>query len=707
MISVERITELANSFGRRIGRVPMAVGGIVLVAVVAILLFLAQDNWNFLRGPIAGFASARTGRAVRLDGDLRAHLLSWTPQIDIGGLKIGKPSWAGSGDVADVQFARLQLRLLPLFIGRLELPLVELRAMRLDLLRDTAGRESWALDAKSTGRPFKLPPINRFLITDGRVRLVDQTRKFVLSGQVQANERPTSADGRGFSLTGDGTLNSETFQLQATGGPLIAIKRDQPYPFRLDVQAGASHALVAGQIVRPFDLGALTGALTISGPDLARLYDLTAIILPNTPPYKLSAQFERRGDRFSLTRITGTVGASDLSGEMSVDKVNGRRKMTADLVSEHLNFPDLLALFGGPPTRKTPSPAPAKRAQITLPMSSKPAAASPSADHRLLPDAPLIRDRLGAMDADVRFRANSIRGGAFTARRGSLTLTLKDSVLTIDPLDVEFAQGRLSGRIGIDARTASVRTDADLTLANVGLQGFLRSTGPQPSVEGLMQARARLSGVGDSVHKAASTANGQVVFVVPHGRIRQSFAELLGVNVGRGLFLLLSKDPRQTDMRCAVAQFDVQGGVMNARQIVIDTGVVTSTGSGSIDLGAERLNLDLKGQTKHPELLRIWTPIQIRGTFNKPSMGLDAGSVAAQGGLAVSIGALLGPLTAILPFVSPGLAKDADCAGLMVDAKQAGAPVKGFKASTLGHLGPSSGPQTQPRTALQHSHSTK
>lgn len=78
MISVERITELANSFGRRIGRVPMVVGGIVLVAVVAILLFLAQDNWNFLRGPIAGFASARTGRAVRLDGNPQQADIRWT-----------------------------------------------------------------------------------------------------------------------------------------------------------------------------------------------------------------------------------------------------------------------------------------------------------------------------------------------------------------------------------------------------------------------------------------------------------------------------------------------------------------------------------------------------------------------------------------------------------------------------------------------------
>jgi hypothetical protein len=34
------------------------------------------------------------------------------------------------------------------------------------------------------------------------------------------------------------------------------------------------------------------------------------------------------------------------------------------------------------------------------------------------------------------------------------------------------------------------------------------------------------------------------------------------------------------------------------------------------------------------------------------------------------------PLAAILPFVDPGLAKNADCAGLVSEAAQKGAPVK-------------------------------
>jgi uncharacterized protein involved in outer membrane biogenesis len=125
-----------------------------------------------------------------------------------------------------------------------------------------------------------------------------------------------------------------------------------------------------------------------------------------------------------------------------------------------------------------------------------------------------------------------------------------------------------------------------------------------------------------------------------------------------------------------VAQFTVRDGIMTAEQFVIDTGVVTATGSGDINLGAEQLDLKIKGSTKHPELLRLWTPINVGGSFSRPQLGLDAGQAAAQGGAAIGLAALLGPLSVILPFVSPGLAKDADCQGLVADARTAGAPVR-------------------------------
>ena len=87
-------------------------------------------------------------------------------------------------------------------------------------------------------------------------------------------------------------------------------------------------------------------------------------------------------------------------------------------------------------------------------------------------------------------------------------------------------------------------------------------------IQGLLAARVKLTGRGDSVHRAAADSNGAVTVVIPHGRIRHAFAELLGVNAGKGLGLLLSKNKDQSEIRCGVAAFDVVNGELTARQSV-------------------------------------------------------------------------------------------------------------------------------------------
>jgi len=102
---------------------------------------------------------------------------------------------------------------------------------------------------------------------------------------------------------------------------------------------------------------------------------------------------------------------------------------------------------------------------------------------------------------------------------------------------------------------------------------------------------------------------------------------------------------------------------------VIDTDVVLARGSGTINLGSETMNLRIDGDTKKPRLLRVWAPITIRGSLTAPKIGVDAGAVAGQLGIVGALGVLLSPLAAILPFVDPGLAEDANCGALIASAR--------------------------------------
>ena len=641
--------------------------GAFALLVAAIVLLIAIWDWDWFRGPVARYASARTHRSVRIDGHLKAHILTFTPQVWVTGLKIGNPKWAGPGDVAQVPSLTIKARLMPLLRGRLDLPLVEVDRPDLNLYSDAQGRANWKGDPNDD-KAASMPPIQRLIVRDGKVKLKDVKRKLTLDATVNTSEDDPGS-GRGvFRLEGQGALNSDPFLLRVTGAPLIAVKRDQPYRFNADLKAGATHIGAQGQIDKPFDFGRYHANLAISGANLAKLYDLTGVAFPTTPAYQATGLFSRDGQTYRYQRFSGRVGASDLSGDILVGKRKGRRYVDADLISRSLDWKDLAAVTGGTPAApKGASPALQQAAQEL------------KAQGRMMPDAEINLDRVRSLDADVKFRATAVQANRLKLSRVNLGVKLDHAVLSLNPLSFTFAQGVLDGRTRTDARKAVPVTDIDLRLSNYALQSVIPLRGGAPPVTGMVDAEAHLHGAGKSIHQTLAVADGRVRFVAPHGEIRQAFAELLGINVGKGLSLLLNKDQHKTDLRCAVADFTVAGGTMQARQIVIDTGVVVSHGSGTVNLGSETMNLRLDGQSKKPRLLRLWAPIVVKGRFTHPQVGVEQSAVAAQGGVAAALGALVHPLAAILPFVTAGGAKDVDCQALIAGRLpvQAAPPAKG------------------------------
>ena len=94
--------------------------------------------------------------------------------------------------------------------------------------------------------------------------------------------------------------------------------------------------------------------------------------------------------------------------------------------------------------------------------------------------------------------------------------------------------------------------------------------------------------------------------------------------------------------------------------------------------------MTVSGKPKKFRLGRLRTPITLTGSFSHPSIGIKAGPALAQGGIAAALG-FLSPIAALLPFVDPGLAKNADCVALSTEASQASAPVKSKPAPSSTH----------------------
>jgi hypothetical protein len=626
---------------------------VTLLLILAVVIFLLLFDWNWLRGPIGRWASAEYDREIALRGDLDVNLFSWTPSVIVRDLKFGGPAWARQEDTANVQRIEASVRLRKLFAGQIEMPLLSITKADVVLIATEDGRKSWELnpDKPDTGEGMKLPPIQQLLITDGRIRFEEQRRNLSLDATVTARE--TANDGAGFVLSGRGALNDSPLTLRIEGGPFINIRRDRPYNFEA-VLSGANSRLTAdGAVTRPFDLGRFNATLTLEGQNLADLYLLTGVTLPNTPRYRLAGALSRDDRIWTFNDFDGRVGASDLSGDVRIDAAE-RLRVDADLRSRRLDLDDLLAVLGGRP--QTNAAATDTETTATRP-------------GKLLPDTTLQVDRLRTMDGTLKYRAASVKANDFDVRAVSLGADLEGGVLALDPVSFAFNRGELNGTARINATRDMPYSNVDFRLSGYPLESLVPARGGTAPITGRALGRAKLEGPGASIHDFAAASKGSISVVVPQGEMRAAFAELLGINASAGLLKLLSGDQSKADIRCAVADFTVSGGTATAKTFVIDTDVVLAQGSGSIDLGAETLNLRIDGESKKPRVLRVWAPITVNGPLTSPRIGVDVGEVVTQGGLAGLLGAVVAPVTALFAFVDPGLAEDADCGRLIASAR--------------------------------------
>ncbi len=637
---------------RRPGRTEAIAAGGTFLLLALFVLFLALFQWNWLRGPIGSWASAKYDREIELNGDLDVNLFSWTPSAQVRELRVGGPDWALEKDTLKVADLQVSIRLGALLAGRIEMPSLIITRPEVVLIATEDGRRSWVLDpSRADDRGMNIPLINHLVIHDGTLSLDEQRRDMTLMATVSARE---GTDGQaGFHLDGRGTMNGTPLRLEVRGGPFINIRRDRPYAFKAELLGVGSTLIADGSITRPFDLGQFTATLSLQGRDMADLYLLTGITTPNTPPYRLTGTLTRDDALFTFNDFSGRVGSSDLSGDLKVDKVGDRRRVDAVLQSRLLDIDDLASVLGGTP-------------RVTA---SGDTVLTSGAGAKLLPTAPLNVERLRVMDGTLRYRAARVKRNELDIRQVDLGAELNAGILNLDPVSFDFNRGSLNGTARINATRDMPYTSADFRLRGYPLESIIPARNGVPTVTGAVLGRAKLEGPGASVHDFAANSSGTISLVVPQGRMRSAFAELLGINVTAGLGRLLSGDQGSSEIRCAVADFTVRRGVATARTFVIDTTPVLAKGTGTIDLGAETMNLRIDGETKQPRLIRLWSPITVSGPLTAPKVGIEGGAVAGQIGIGAALGALINPLVALLPFVDPGLAEDANCGALISSAR--------------------------------------
>lgn len=327
--------------------------------------------------------------------------------------------------------------------------------------------------------------------------------------------------------------------------------------------------------------------ITARGRNLANLFMVMGVALPQSRSYVLNSNLTKHGNDWVFTGLNGRIGGSDIAGTLAVTIREPRLLLTATLATRTLDIIEVAPFIGYDPDLIEAKGA----AGVITQVGGMP---------RLLPDTPLRVEALKNFGADVRYTVRTVRAMSVPISNIALTLGLHDNLLKLSPLTFEMARGHVASDITIDARKPSVFTDYDIRLSPTPMGLLLSSWGVEEAgTSGTVKARIKMTGTGDSPHDSPSTANGRIAIILPRGSFWARNIQLSELDIGtfaQRMFQGKLKEPVQ--INCGLIGFTVRGGIAAADPILIDTQKNVMLGRGGFSFWNEAIDLAFRADSK-------------------------------------------------------------------------------------------------------------
>jgi len=630
---------------------------LLLIPVLAALLFIGIFGWNWLRTPIEQMTLDKTGRQLLIGGELELKFGWPQPRLHTGAVTFANPAWASEKQMVSAQALDITIDLRQLLLRHIVLPEVRLEHPVIFLEQGSGARKNWLLDLNQQDEEARIR-IDRLTLDQGQLGYDDAAQKTHIRAELSTTNATPQFSGLAFSAQGQ--YKGLALKAQGSGGPVLGLRDESiPYPLRADFTVGQTGVKLDGSITSLLKFSAMDLQLALRGNNLAQLFPLLGIAFPPTRAYATEGHLQHSGTSWRYDKFSGRIGDSDVAGTLQVDTGGKRTALKAELASRVLDLADLGPLIGARPGRLQAARQAAPAVQTALPL---------PAQARVLPDLPFQTEHWDSVDAEVTLSAKAIRRSKeLPLANLAAHLSLRDSVLTLDPLSFGLAGGRLKAVISLDGRHDPIQAKAQVWANQIELAKIFPTIALNKASIGLINGELDLTGTGNSVGRMLASANGKIGLVVNGGLVSKLLMEEVGLHLWEILALNVTGD-RQVKLRCAVADFDVRQGVLRTNALIFDTEVTTIIGTGNIDLAQEKLDLTLNQKTKNTSPLALRSPIYLRGSLAKPAVSVDKVRVAARALGALALG-IVNPFLVILPLIDAGPGKDSDCAQLVREAR--------------------------------------
>ena len=670
---------------------------VVFVGVIAVVL-LTMD-WDRFRGQIGSQASNRLGRTVEVRGHLQV-VPAWHPQVRAEQFVIANAKGGSGPEMFRADDVYFQFRIWPLLIGRLEIDAVRLAKVNVLLEKYKDGSANWqfptdspeaaAVKAATPDHREEFPVLRNLTIQDAKLVYRSPAQKEPIEVQVAKLEAHGGDMDSPVSLRMNGIYQKAPFSIDTKLGSFGILRGGtEPYPVKAVVKLDTVDASFDGTIKEPVKFTGLDGTISAKGENLADLYKLMGLPLPESPPYRLTGRLRQDGNTYHLDDFKGVLGTSDMAGDVAVATGGDRPKITAKVRSDALAMDDIAGFMGAKePTAKGTANEQVKQQANTA--SAKPANDNPTS---VIPDRPFRLDKLREMDAEVDYVAKSIKLSGVALDDMNAKLTLANGKLNLHPLELGVFQGKVALNLDLDASKDVPTVAGDYTVRGLSLGTALKLLDIDDKSVGTLRGKGKLTTRGGSLHQLASNADGTGILIMEGGQISNLLMELMALDLQEALQQWMEGDKQVAQISCFMAPYKVEQGRVLADPWLFDTSDAFVVIRGYIDLKDETLQMKLTPQPKDYSFFNFRTSIVVEGDLKTRKANVNVLDAIAK----VLLKTLVAPA---MPFVSPpeeeAAREQRPCDKLMAQARASEAEHPGSATGATIKPAPPAAPPAKP-----------
>lgn len=603
----------------------------IIVALIALALAIVL----FLPGliPVAAFkgrietqASNALGREVTFGDDLSFRIFPRTA-FRVTDLTIANADGFSGDYLARVEEADIGVKLLPLLSDSVEIDRFVLTRPDIRLTRAQNGAVNWNLAQNETAPETQEQSGTQRELKLGDVRIVDGSARYE---DLEAGKSYTADDidltlvlkslAEPLEAKGTMTFQGEPSSVDMVLTSLKSIMDKEPGNLKLDLKVGEA-AIGADLAIAMKDGLRYSGPASLSAPDLPAFAALAGTELAEAPGFdKLAVKGQLNGDENSVRLENATIDFDEIAaqGAVTLNWAGAKPKASGVLSTDKLDLRPYM-------------PPPAQSAE-GFPAWS---------------EAKMDFASLNNIDADFDISTNAIYVNDLEFGESRIKLNVNAGRLTAEIPELSMYGGQGSGRMVVNARGATPSFAGNFDMGAVQAQPFSKDLMKHDNLLGLGSFKLNFTATGASQAAIMRTVDGSGGFDLADGALK-------GVNIA-GLVRAVGEfqsgfnpaalqravaeargPSQQTDFSEFLSDFSIANGLVNAPTITLNGPYLSMTGKGTVNLAEQTIDLRLlpKGSSTlagEEGGRTITIPVRIGGTFSKPTMGVDAESLARTG----------------------------------------------------------------------------